>query len=144
MKPKLTLINKKSGLKVLHPWNTKFIVQKLHRDNEHIKAVKIEWLAKHCYKIHGAWFIVREVILNCDYCNHQIINRQFTGPLVHATRLTPDRICDELGLVINDRPILENNCCKNAPHGIIQPLSLKPWTLMLQILIAFALHLAKY
>ena len=33
----------------------------------------------------------------------KITHRRFTGPLVHASRLTLERICYELGLVINER-----------------------------------------
>ena len=125
-KPKLTLFNKKTGLKVLHSRNANFIIQKLHRDHEHIEAVRLEWLVKQSYDVQGARFIVREVVRNCDYYNEQIIHRRFTGPLVHASRSTLDRICYELGLVINERPLLENNCFKNAPS--LDPTSFIPKT----------------
>ena len=125
-KPKLTLFNKKTELKVLHSRNASFIIQKLHRDHEHIKAVKLERLVKQSYDVQGARFIVREVVRNCDYCNEQIIHRRFTGPLVHASRSTLDRICYELGLVINERPLLESNCFKNAPS--LDPTSFIPKT----------------
>ena len=125
-KPKLTLFNKKTGLKVLHSRNANFIIQKLHRDHEHIKAVKLERLVKQSYDVQGARFIVREVVRNCDYCNEQIIHRRFTDPLVHASRSTLDRICYELGLVINERPLLESNCFKNAPS--LDPTSFIPIT----------------
>ena len=114
-KPKLILINKKTGLRVLHSRKAKIIIQKLHRDPEHIRAVKLERLDKQSYDVQGAQPIVREVVRNCDYCNEQITHRRSTGPLVHASRLTLDRVCYELGLVINERPLLENNCFKNAP-----------------------------
>ena len=55
-----------------------------------------------------------------------MIHRRFTGPLVHATRLTLDRICNELSLVINERPLLENNCFTNAPS--LDPTSFIPRT----------------
>ena len=59
--------------------------------------------------------IVREVVRRCDFCSDQIVHRRFTGSLVQPPRLTLDRICRKLGLVINGRPLLENNCFKNAP-----------------------------
>ena len=109
-KPKLTLFNKKTGLKVLHSRSAKFI-QKLHRDHEHIKAVELERLVKQSYDVQGAQPIVREVVRNCDYCNEKI---------------TLDRICYELDLVINERPLLEKNCFKNAPS--LDPTSFIPKT----------------
>ena len=124
LKPKLCLINRKTGLKVLHSRNAEVIIQKLHRDHEHIKATKPKQLVKRCYDVQGARFIVGE--RNCDYCNEQMIQRCFTGPLVHATRLTLDRICNELSLVINERPLLENNCFTNAPS--LDPTSFIPRT----------------
>ena len=99
----------------MHSRNPNFFVQNLHRDNEHTKAVKLELLVKRGYDVQGSRFIVREVVRNCEYCNHQIIHRCFTEPLIHATRHTLDRICNELSLVIHERPLLENNCFKNAP-----------------------------
>ena len=75
-------------------------IEKLHRNQEHVKAVKLERLVKKSCDVQGAQFIVREVVRNCDYCNEQITHRRFTGHLVHASRLSFDRICHELGLVI--------------------------------------------
>ena len=100
---------------MLHSRNAENIIQKLHRDHEHIKAVKLERLVKQTYDVQGAQPVVREIVRNCDYCNEKITHRRFTGPLVHASRFTLDRICYELGLVINETPLLENNCFKNAP-----------------------------
>ena len=48
-KPKLIPINKKTGFRVLLSRNAKIIIQKLHRDHEHIKAVKLERLVKQSY-----------------------------------------------------------------------------------------------
>ena len=124
--PKLIIINKKTGLKVLHSRDAKITIQILHRDYEHIKAVKLERLVKQSYDVQGAQLIVREIVHNCDYCNEKITHRRFTGPLVHASGLTLDRICYELGLVINERPLLENNCFKNAPS--LDPTSFIPKT----------------
>ena len=68
-KLKLILINKETELKVLHSRNAKIIIQKLHRNHEHIKAVKLERLVKQSYDVHGAQPIVREIVGNYDYCN---------------------------------------------------------------------------
>ena len=106
--------------------NAKIIIQKLHRDHELFKAVKLERLVKQSYDVQGAQPIVREVVRNCDYCGDQIIHRRFTGPLVHVSRLTLDRICNELSVVINERPLLENKCFKNAPS--LDPTSFIPKT----------------
>ena len=125
-KPKLFLINKKTGLKVLHSRNAKIIIQKLHRYHEYIKAVKLDRLVKQPYDVQGVQPIVREIVRNCDYCNEKITHRRFTDPLVHASPLTLDRICYELGLVINERPLLENNCFKNVPS--LDPTSFIPKT----------------
>ena len=65
--------------------------------------------------LQEAQFNVREVLRYCDHCSDQIINWRLTGPLVHASGLIIDRICNELGLVINERPLLENICFRNAP-----------------------------
>ena len=90
---------------MLHSRNAKIIIQKLHLDQEHIKAVKLERLVKQSYDVQGAQPIVREIVRNGDYCNEKITHRHFTGPLLHASRLTLDRICYEIGLVINERPL---------------------------------------
>ena len=125
-KPKLILFNKKTELKVLHSRNAKIIIQKSHRDHERIKAVKLERLVKQSYDVQGAQPIVREVVRNCECCNEQITHRRFTGPLVHVSRFTLDRIFYELGLVFNQRPLLGNNCFKNAPS--LDPTSFIPKT----------------
>ena len=125
-KPKLILINKKTVPKVLHSRNAKIVIQKLHRDQEHIKAVKLERLVKQSYDVQGAQPIVREIVRTCDFCNEKITHRRLTGPLVHASRLTLARICYELGLVITERPLLENNCFKSAPS--LDPTSFIPKT----------------
>ena len=91
-KPELILVNKKTGFKALHSRNAKLIIQKLHRDHEHIKAVKLERLVKQSYDVQGAQPIVREIGRSCDYCDEKITHRRFTGPLVHASRLTLGRI----------------------------------------------------
>ena len=44
--PKLILIIKKTGLKVLHSKNAKSIIPKSHRDRKPIKKVKLEPLVK--------------------------------------------------------------------------------------------------
>ena len=124
--PKQILINKKTGLKVLHSRDAKITMQNLHRDHEHIKAVKLERLVKQSYDVQGAHPIVPEIVHNCNYCNEKITHRRFTGPLVHASGLILDRICYELGLVINERLLLENNCFKNAPS--LDPTSFIPKT----------------
>ena len=92
-KPKLILINRKTGHKVLHSRNAKIIIQKFRRDHEHIKAVKLERLVKQTYDVQEAQPIVQEIVRNCDYCNEKITHRRFTSPLVHASRFTLDRIC---------------------------------------------------
>ena len=111
---------------MLHSRNAEIIIQKLHQDHERIKAVKLERLFKQSYDVQGAQLIVREVVRNCECCNEQITHRRFTGPLVHVSRFTLDRICYELGLVINKRPLLGNNCFKNAPS--LDPTSFIPKT----------------
>ena len=100
---------------MLHSRNAEIIIQILHRDHERIKAVKLERLVKQSYDVQGTQPIVREVVRNCECCNEQITHRRFTGPLVHVSRFTLDRFCFELGLLINERPLLGNNCFKNAP-----------------------------
>ena len=111
---------------MFHSRNAKIIIQKLHQDHKHIKAVKLERLVKQSYDVQGAQPIVREIVPSCDYCNEKITHCRFTGPLVHASRLTLDRYCYELGLVINERPLLENNCFKNASS--FDPISFIPKT----------------
>ena len=72
-------------------------------------------LVKQCYDVQGAQPIIREVVRNCDSCSDHIIHRHFIGHLFHHTRLTRDRICNDMSLVIKERPLLENNYFKNTP-----------------------------
>ena len=88
---------------MLHSRNAKIVIENIHQD-----------------------FIVPEVVRSCNYCSDQIIHRRFTGPLVHASLLTRERICNELILVINDGSVLEYNCFKNAP--LLDPTTLIPET----------------
>ena len=120
------IINKNTGLKVLLSRNAKIIIPKLHRDREHIKAVKLERLVKQSYDVQGFQPFVREVVGSCDYFSDQIVHRLFNGPLVRASLLTLDRNCNELGLVINEKPLLENDCSKNDPS--LDPTSCIPKT----------------
>ena len=71
---------------MLHSRNAKIVIQKLHRDHEHNKAVKLKRLVKQSSDVQGAQLIVREIVRNCDYCNEKITHRRFTGPLVHSSR----------------------------------------------------------
>ena len=73
---------------------------------------------------------------------------RYTGPLIHATHLTLDKTFKELGLVNNERPLLEDNaysCFMNAPF--FRPDGFypkKPWILLILFLIVCALHLAHF
>ena len=111
---------------MLHSRNAKSIIPKSHRDRKHIKEIKLEPLVKQSYDVQGAQPFVQEVLGNYDYCSDQIVHRRFTGPLVMHFLITIDRFCNQLGLVINENPLLENNCFKNAPS--LDPASFVPKT----------------
>ena len=114
IKTKLNLIDKRTGLRVLHSRIARIITQKLHRDHEHNEAVQLERLNKEFYKIQGARRIFLEITRSCDNCIDQAIHPRLTIPFIHGTSFTLGRICKDLGLFPSERPLLEENCFKSA------------------------------